>query len=212
MPKTHPPVDTCKHHILRKNCDVAECHFDIERERNNEERKHMMAVRNCVVRSQDAIESYLWKDLKTGGKLDGHYMFSMMLRYARKTFHPVQEVFVIASEFNMSRHSLHRLQRAAVEAGLLQDTGKRSRLDAPIFVINGQVLKEWAAKDALTHEIEQKFREGMRKPFDPEDAQEELDQFAAEDILGEDDVEDVPFDPFDGDMTTTMPVREVAGC
>jgi hypothetical protein len=206
MPKKHPPVDICKHHILRKNCDVAECHPDIERERTNEDRKHMMAVRNCVVRSQDAIESYPWTDLKTKKKLDGHYMFSMMLRYARKTFHPVQEVFVIASEFKMSRHSLYRLQKAAVEAGLLQGTGKRSWLDAPIFVINEQVLKEWAAKDALTHEIEQKFREGMRTPVDPDDAKEEQDQFAAEEADNYDNVEDAPFDP----MSTAWPDHETA--
>jgi hypothetical protein len=112
----------------------------------------------------------------------------------------------------MSTRTLRRCQRAAIEAGVLIDTGKRSRQNYPIFIIDFQMIDEFRQTDELKKEVEQKMRASLRKPIDPDDAKEEQEQYAADEQGDYDQVEDAPFDPFDGDMTTTTPVREVAGC
>ena len=168
--KRPEPVDTCEHGILRKNCEVPECHPELQKKPSPV--TDMMAVRNQVVRCQDAIENYPWKDAE-GAKLDGCRMLSIMMRYARHAFAPAQQVFLSSMEVNMARWTLYRYQQAAVSARLLQETGKRTRKNIPLFVISESVLKEWAEKNPIEKEIEQRFRELSRKPIDPEDAAEE---------------------------------------
>ncbi len=207
--KRPEPVDTCEHGILRKNCEVPECHPELQKKPSPV--TDMMAVRNQVVRCQDAIENYPWKDAE-GTKLDGCRMFSIMMRYARHAFAPAQQVFLSSMEVNMARWTLYRYQQAAVSARLLQETGKRTRKNIPLFVISESVLKEWAEKDPIEKEIEQRFRELSRKPIDPEDAAEEAAQFAADELQNDyDRVEDVPFDPAPGESLHTELGRCIPG-
>jgi hypothetical protein len=72
--------------------------------------------------------------------------------------------------------------------------------------MSAAVIEEFASKvGTLEGEVEQKWREAARKPVDLEDAAEEAIQFAADEASNHDTVEDVMFDPFDGDKEVTSP-------
>ena len=86
-----------------------------------------------------------------------------------------------------------------MNAGLLEETGKRTRKHVPLYVINEAILKEWAAKDPIEKEIEQRFRELSSKPIDSEDAAEEAAWFVADEQNDHDQVEtEGPLDPDPG--------------
>ena len=194
--KRPEPVDICEHGILRENCHQCPPAPVVK---TPEEIKQMFAVRNAIVGAMDAIVAYNWIDPKDETKLNGAPMGLMLLKLSKRSWAPVSKVFELsrnlAAAANVSRGYIERLQRAAVEAGILEDTGERSRLDAPIYIINVEVINEFKKKDDLTHEVEQAFRAGKRKPIDPEDAAEEAAQFGDEDADDYDTVEDAPFDP-----------------
>ena len=194
--KRPAPVDLCEHRILRENCDFCPA---APVTKTPEEIKQMFAVRNAIVGAMDAIVAYNWIDPKDETKLNGASMGLMLLKLSKRSWAPVSKVFELsrnlAAAANVSRGYIERLQRAAVETGILEDTGERSKLGAPVYIINVEVINEFKKKDELTHEVEQSFRAGMRKPIDPEDAAEEAAQFADEEDADYDNVEDAPFEP-----------------
>lgn len=119
----------------------------------------------------------------------------MLLKLSKRSWSPVSKVFELsknlAASANVSRAYIERLQRAAVEAKILEETGKRSRLGAPIYIINLSVIEEFRAKANTTEdEVEQKMRAlARRTKVDPEDAAEEATMFVAEDLACVDNVE-----------------------
>jgi hypothetical protein len=96
-------------------------------------------------------------------------------------------VFLPLAESGMSRHSLYRCQKAAVDAGILIATHKKSRAGYPIFVIAFGLLQEWMEKKDYEREIKQVFANANRVPADPDDIAEELASFAEDECPEEDD-------------------------
>jgi len=173
--------DACEHGIVRTSCEICP---QAKKKRTPEEIKFMFSIRNLVAKAQDAIETYNWVDPQDESIVDSKYMFSMLFKYAKKVFSPVQKVYLTSGNFNFSRRTLQRLQRAAVEAKVLEDTGKRtSGLDAPIFIMNVKLIEEFCAKDKLTREVEQSLRRSARKhKNDPDDVAEEEYGFEVDDL------------------------------
>ena len=171
--------DLCAHRILRENC--TEC-APLKPKKTPEEIKAMMACRNAIVAAQDVILNHKW--LYLDSKVDAHYMFSMLLKYGKKAWAPTQEVFLPSHEAGMSRHTLYRLQKSALDAGVLIETGEKSNLGYPKYIVSFDLIREWVEKTEFEREIQQKFRNLDRTTkVDPEDAAEEEASFAAEEYM-----------------------------
>lgn len=214
MAYKRPDTKPCPHGIvISKTVGCAACDPSLITEqpkkvRTPEEIKFMFSIRNLVAKAQDAIETYDWIDPSDESIVDSKYMFSMLFKYAKKVFSPVQKIYLTSGNFNFSRRTLQRLQRAAVEAKVLEDTGKKSGLDAPIFIMNVKLIEEFYAKDKLTREIDQSLRRSERKhQNDPGDIAEEAYGFEVDDLEGIDNEEDVMIDP----MAPTAPICVYCG-
>lgn len=171
--------DLCSHRIFRENC--TQCP-PLKPKKTPAEIKAMMACRNAIVAAQDIILNHKWLYLET--KVDAHYMFSMLLKYGKKAWAPTQKVFLPSHEAGMSRHTLYRLQKSAIDAGVLVETGEKSKLGYPKYIISFDLIREWVKKSELEREIQQKFRNLERTAkVDPEDAAEEEASFAAEEYM-----------------------------
>jgi hypothetical protein len=129
-------------------------------------------------------------------------MWAMLYKLSKRAWSPAADVFEnagrLAAVCNCHRNYIADLQDAAVEQGILEDTGKKSRLGFPIFRFNADKLKEFERKaNTLEDALEQEMKAMKRKyKNDPEDLEEERRMYEAEDMeSGDQSTEDEGYNP-----------------